>query len=246
MGRPLFANWHCFFPLTALLLLGLVAGCGFKIEKLKEHKPEEVKPQGFETPQAAFAALGDAIEENDFLAITQCVTDETAAAFAGGLIISGAVLKATGVAGMEIDGVLRKHDLDASALEDVQKKISTLVQDPESITTLAEPIEDKRLFVADMLQAMHALGRPLPFRPLNAELSQLQVNGDAAIGMLEREEGKMEHINFRRGDVGWQVHLKVLGSRVPSAEGSGEPVAAPAEQDGEPAEPPSEQPAEQL
>ena len=229
MGRHLSTNSHRSRAAITLLLLGLAAGCGFKIEKLKEHEPEQVEPQGFDSPQAALTALSEAIEQDDFVTIARCVTDETAAAFAGGLIISGAVLKATGVAGSEIDRVLDQHNLDASALEDVQKKISTLVQDPNSITTLAEPIAEKRLFVADMLEAMHRLGRPLPISPISAELSQLRIDGDAAIGMLEREEGNPERIAFRRGDLGWQVHLEVRGSRVESPPAVDTPETAPAE-----------------
>ena len=45
-----------------LLLFGVSPGCGFKIEKFEQATPEEVQPEGFESPQAAFAALGKALK----------------------------------------------------------------------------------------------------------------------------------------------------------------------------------------
>jgi len=188
---------------------------------------------GHDSPQAAFDAMKAAADKKDWKGLCQCMTPDSRDAMAGGMVVAGTVMKATGVFAMmgggekaeetkaaleRIDEVLKKHGVDEDALEKVRETMrGSEPKDPGNnfavLKEFAALIEDKPTFIGDMFVALEEMNpgeSPMSFR--NATLRDVKIDGDTATGTNARTvkgTKKNEPINFKKIDGGWLVDIPV-------------------------------------
>lgn len=159
----------------------------------------------FDSPQAAFDGLKEAVRSKDPQAISAALTDGAENTMAGTLVFMAGFAALDEEKRPEIETLLQKHGIDTS--EDAEKTDLT-----EGFHALAEPIKDKPAFIAEILAWIDENKEDDSAAPslINGTLQNLKVEGDTATGTLvtsKRGAERKEPIEFRKVDGGWLVHL---------------------------------------
>ena len=186
------------------------AGTNEPAEAASPAAPSEAdEPRGFDTPEAAFSAMRDAVGEKDWEQAVDCLTDESQDMMAGGLVLVAGLMAAFGGEEMQgVQAVFQKHGVDAapSGSSPPGSEPGESPEPPE-----APVIEDKAAFIADLLTELEQVGEGFDEGPAQwgeAELSDLTIEGERANGtltLLEDGEEKTEEIEFAQVEGRWLV-----------------------------------------
>lgn len=172
---------------------------------------------GFETPEAAFAALQGALAERDWRKGATCLTPESQELMTTGLLLAGGLMAAFG--GDETSGiaaVMQKHGIEMPEPQfsfSVGETPPGDAEEPDAEMSDAEmpDIQDRPGFIADMMAELEKLNQPGADQQLQrwtaGGLQDLVIEGDSATAMLAFEGVPAEEIAFRREAAGWLVHL---------------------------------------
>jgi hypothetical protein len=177
---------------------------------------------GFESPEAAFAAMQQGLKEHDWGAAVATLTPESREGMTMGMLFAGGMMAAFG--GEETAGIAAVFEKHGVEMEEPSISFSVGPAEGEPApeeSTEFEPaempeIEDQIGFLTDMFTALEAMDSsgPGPDAGLaqwtGGELTDLTIEGDTASAtMVTQTEGgeQSEAIEFRRGDSGWLVHL---------------------------------------
>ncbi|MEM9658327.1 MAG: hypothetical protein AAF961_08205, partial [Planctomycetota bacterium] len=188
----------------------------------------------------------------NFGGFVDCVTEESQSTMAGAMVMMGAMMKMMGglaamggqdaVAKMEkqlapINKVLEKHGVGDEALAKLQENGSPIgmmqsaQENPEAaLGQLANAVENKRDFVADMLAVMATIdaGEGGPSQnlgemaaKLSGDLNEVQIDEDSATAVIVSADGERTPISFRKSTDGWKAHLDLeeFGADQEKAEG---------------------------
>ncbi|MEX2142532.1 MAG: hypothetical protein WD894_24980 [Pirellulales bacterium] len=192
-------------PLRAFALFGLLAwaaGCG------------KGTTSKFDTPEAAFNAFQKAMEAEDWQAAARCLTPESQATMADGLIFgsSFATFGDTEKA-KDLKQLLKRYeiDMDAEPKEPADK-------DAAAMPSFVADVENKPALIEDLfawLNKNSTSGSPT-FEIKN--LGEVKIDGDEATAMAETERGD-QPVEFRKVDGGWLIHLPNGGGPTVSGDG---------------------------
>lgn len=168
------------------------------------------------TPQAAFAALGKVVSENDGGAVAACLTEDLQEMLAGQVVVSVAVTAQVKDPEGKAAALLTENSIDA---DDVVKMIQpSKSQDTEkNYRMLGAKIKDK----VDFLRRAIALLPANPFTSAleiaipqasvfkmmkpDAELARVAIDGDSAKGFAPLTTGGWIPFEFRRVEDRWLV-----------------------------------------
>lgn len=176
-------------------------------------------PRGYQSPEAAFAAVQEAARNKDFQGAVGALTDDSQDALCGMIVLATGLMAAFGGDEMaDIKAVLEKHGVPIEApkfdfnIGEAPPADATppAAEEPEEM-----PIKDKPAFIAEMFAVMEKKGGSEGFDKgptdwIDAELRDLAIAGESATATVFRmEEGAevTEPIEFRKGPGGWLVHL---------------------------------------
>jgi hypothetical protein len=157
----------------------------------------------FDTPEAAFNAFQEAAKSEDWQAAARCLTPESQAMMADGLIFA-ASFATLGDKEKEksLDELLKKHkiDMDAEPKEPADK-------DPMAMPSFVADVEDKPALIEDLFAWLekNSSGKGGPDFEVK-KLGEVKIDGDQATAMAETDRGD-KPVEFRRIDGGWLVHL---------------------------------------
>jgi hypothetical protein len=190
-------------PVRALALFALIAwaaGCG------------QGSTRKFDSPEAAFKAFQEATEAEDWQAAARCLTPESQAMMADGLIF-GASFATLGdpEKEKELEQLLKRYEIDMDAEpKEPQDK------DPSAMPSFVADVENKPALIEDLFAWLkkNSTGGGPSFEI--KKLGEVKIDGDEATAMAETEDGD-KPIEFRRVDGGWLIHLP--SDRGPSAGG---------------------------
>jgi hypothetical protein len=185
-------------------------------------EPAAPATAGFETPEAAFAALQEAVGQNDWRTAADCMTPESQEMMATGLLMAGSLM---GVFGGEqaagLNAALQKHGVempkpafDFSVTQPGQEPQTAAADAPQSPTPEMPEIKDKPAFIADMLAALEKMDQGQSGQKHQqwaaATLKDLSQDGDAATAsvVIQGDNGEeSQPVEFRKGGGGWLVQL---------------------------------------
>lgn len=193
----------------------------------------------YDTPQACFRTLQVAAHHHDMRAVCACLTSESQDSLVGMLATAGGLIRMqSGVAALmgssptddsrqaaaEVATVLDKHGLTPEELG------SRAAQAAGGPAGLAQLVQDKPQFIADMLAAMENLTQAGKFNDqirarLSGELQKVSIAGDTAHAVVVTDEGE-QPIEFRRTPAGWRVHFDPAAFTMTRSRGSLSPGAA--------------------
>jgi len=177
---------------------------------------------GFETPEAAFAALQGALREKKWQTAAGCLTPESQELMANGLLLAGGLMAVFGGdQTADITAALEKHGVDAPAPAfnfEAQSPGETPDANSDQPETPPAPqmpeIKDKPGFIADMLTALEKMDPGKSSQKHEqwsaAELKDLAVDGENATAsiVIQGDKGEeTQEIAFRQSASGWLVHL---------------------------------------
>ncbi len=179
--------------------------------------------KSFGSPQEVIDAVRLASQKDDLRGWCQCLTDESR-----DIVVADAVVVFS-------RQLLKKADTDEKvaqnrALEELFKQngmtmehlakmqqASIILRDPQTpmeqkldfAQTLLAPVGDRNSFAADLFRTI--LKSPGAENPLtiwkNAKLSEVQISGKTAQGMVAMEQGRPEKIFFRKQGDSWRIDL---------------------------------------
>jgi hypothetical protein len=193
--------------------------------------------QNFDTPEACFASAKEAVADSDPLAFCNCLTEESLETVAGAMVVMGGVMKQTsslallgGPQAVEkvqqrlapLLTVFETHGVDPGDLNDAAK-IAVTQKNARALRHAADPIADKRTFIAEMLRALSSSGRDVRFvqqitEAFAGELKDVHIENDIATATLVGPADR-QPIEFRKSPAGWKIHLSVdhLNTAPPAA-----------------------------
>ncbi len=181
---------------------------------------------GFDTPEACFAAAKEAVANKDPLAFVDCVTEESQQTLAGSMVFMGGMIKMmSGMAALggpqaseqakqqfaELNAVLERHGVTEDALKDAVKKAQG-PPNPEAVKAAGDIVDDKRVFIAEMIGAMDKIGQGGPTfaekfsEEFVGDLKDVTIDGDQAKATLVTA-AKEQPIEFRQNAHGWKLHI---------------------------------------
>jgi hypothetical protein len=194
--------------------------------------------QNFDTPEASFASAKDAVANRDPLAFCNCLTDESLETVAGAMVAMGGLMKQTSALALlggsqaaekvrqqlaPINSVFESHGVAAADLDNAAKNAKSPTN-AQALRQAADPIADKRTFIAEMLRALSASGRDVRFvEQINAafagELKDVKVEGDGATATLVGPRDR-QPLEFHKSAAGWKIHLNIgnLGAATPKTD----------------------------
>ena len=215
-------------PLTSFaccLLVGL-AGCSGGSSSV-----------GYESPEACFDGIRDAIAKKDYPKALASVTDETQNAFTAGLVMVGSMMKAFGgmaamgggpeaekakAAVTAINDTLEKYgvtDEKMTALMEENGGMMGMMQGPpseETIAKMASVVDDKVGFILSMIDVLTTVGDgqgPDPQELIDAlakaKLVDVKIDGDTATAKVEVDGKDPQDIEFRKVAAGWKLHMNM-------------------------------------
>jgi hypothetical protein len=175
-------------------------------------------PRGFESPEAAFAAVQQAAKNKDFKAAVGALTDETQEAMCGVMVLGAGLMAAFGGdETADLKAVLEKHGVPIEAPRfDLNVANAAAAGAPPAADEPQEmPIKDKAGFIAEVIAVMEKKGGGEgmdkgPIEWINATLRDLAIDGDKATALVVKmADGaeETEPIEFRRGPGGWLIHM---------------------------------------
>jgi hypothetical protein len=217
------------FLAAALCLLAATLGCS----------PGGIgSSQNFDTPEACFGSAKDAVANSDPLAFCNCLTEESLETVAGAMVVMGGMMKQTSALALlggpqaaekvrdqlaPINAVLEDHGVAAADL-DSAAKIAMSPTNAQALRGAANPIADKRMFIAEMLGALSSSGRDIRFveqitEAFASKLKDVKVEGDGATATLVGSTDR-QPIEFHKSPDGWKIHLSIgnLGSTPQTAD----------------------------
>jgi hypothetical protein len=188
--------------LIVIVVAGLAAGCG------------DSAPQKHNSPEGVFKAFQDAVNDEDWKTAANCMTTESQAMMADGLVL--AALFGTGgdaAKEKEVTQMLKGHGIDLDAEPPAGGPGNGKMPSP------SDTVKDRPALIADLMAFVKKnadkKGGP-DFRLQN--LSNLKVDGDRATGTVEAQRGE-EPIEFVRVDGSWLISMP--GGRGPGPAGPG-------------------------
>lgn len=180
-------------PIRILALFALMAwaaGCG------------KGNTSKFDTPEAAFKAFQTASEAEDWQAAARCLTPESQAMMADGLIFAAsfATLGSTEKE-KELEQLLKNHKIDMDAEPKAPKD-----KDAAAMPSFVAEVEDKPALIEDLFGWLkkNSSSRGPSFDV--KKLGEVKTDGDKATALAETEDGD-KPVEFRRVDGGWLIHL---------------------------------------
>jgi hypothetical protein len=202
-----------------------ITGCGSSepVEKGGKGASSGGASAGHATPEACFAAMQTAVNNNDMAAICDCLTEETQAAMAGMLVMSGRMFRSLPHSPDDeekhqkmadaMQGVLEKHGAAEAAADAPQNPES--LGGPGALLELAEVVKDKRAFIVDMFTALQQFEEANSFgeafnQQSAGKLHDVKIEGDRATAVVTTAAGTDDPIEFRRTDAtGWRLHINL-------------------------------------
>lgn len=187
--------------------------------------PASSNPVSYDSPQAVFAVYSDAQHHQDWVKITQCMSEDTQITMAGSRAVRASV-----VAALEkeyrgaLDAILKQHGFEKPAADYIPPHASPM----ETIRALGTVVTDKPGFIAqvrdldlqyekrrsdsidDASDSSHATFLP------PGELGRVVVDGDTAVA--KDFHGWAGHpLEFRKGEQGWRIHTSAIWLAVPQS-----------------------------
>lgn len=163
--------------------------------------------QGFETPEAAFTAFRDALQNDDWATAAGYMTDESQAAFAGVLIFGAGIAAAFDPEhAKDLEALMEKHGLSEESTSEPPPGVDP--SDPLGMMrALSAPIKDKAAFIGELTAWLDKNADSSDTPDFGAaELTDVTVEGETARGTVTGGEGP-DSIEFRRINGRWFVHL---------------------------------------
>jgi hypothetical protein len=177
---------------TALITtVALTSGCG----------ESSTAARSFDSPDAVFSAFQESTKAEDWPGAARCLTAESQAMLADGMIIA-ASFQTAGDSAKEQDlkAILKRHgiDLDAALSDEAS---------PTGPTSLAASAKDKSALLADVWAWLKKNGKNGGGPDLRMDkLTDVKAEGDQATALADTSRGQRP-IEFRRVDGGWLIHL---------------------------------------
>ena len=176
--------------------------------------------RGFETPEAAFAAMQAAVDQKDWRTAAGCLTNESQETMTGGLLlVSGLMAVFGGDQAAELTAVMQEHGIEMPEpsfdfSEPTPEETSDSAPEEEAPDSGMPDIQDKAGFIEDMLTALEKMDEgkagQMHEQWAAAELQDLEIDGESATAKMaiQTDEGaESQEIAFRQGEGGWLVHL---------------------------------------
>ncbi len=196
-----------------VLVLPLLAGCGDKAQS---------ESGDYSTPEATFATAKAAVDNGDYQAFAACFTPEGQDTMAAAFVMIGGMLQymlekeetnpdQARANAASLKQVLANHGISENSRPNIQIDLNaTQAEQNKQLRRLAEPVKDKRKFIADFINVMQKVGDKPDARILesNAELSDLKVGEETANGTLAQTRDGKERtspIVFEKIDGAWKI-----------------------------------------
>ncbi len=180
-----------------------------------------------DSPEACFQSIRKAALNKDLPGLCNCLTVESQNVLAGGMVMMTGMLKMMGgmaaMGGPEaaaesqkmiaaVSAVLAKHGITDEALAEFKPDPQTM-SNPEAISTLAAPVENKPQFIADMFAAMEPFNQGQGFgeqftEQIAGTLKDVKIDGERATAVVVTTKGE-EPLEFRKTADGWKLHINL-------------------------------------
>ena len=181
--------------------------------------------RSFSSPQEVIDAIRLASQKDDARAWCQCLTDESRDLLAATLIVEEFSKKQekekTGTEEQKalihaVDKVFAQHGLTEEFLMKMQREFLTLshpkapmAEKVKAARAVIAPVNDPNGFVADLFQTVQKTSRsesPLSMWK-NAKLTDVQITGKTAEGVVSIGPGQPENYLFRKQGESWRLDL---------------------------------------
>jgi hypothetical protein len=178
----------------------------------------------YDTPEATFQTIRVAANNKDMRGLFGGLTEESLNAMVGTLVL--AVKTPLGKAAMK--GSLSPEEAEkaeAAAASVCEKynvtdaEVSDAMSDPlamfnaDGLKKMADLVEDKVGFIADMWGALEPFGQISQFSEdfatqLSGTIKDVQIDGDQATAVLVTTKGE-QPLTFRKTPAGWKIHIEL-------------------------------------
>ncbi|MEZ6059631.1 MAG: hypothetical protein R3C19_04650 [Planctomycetaceae bacterium] len=157
------------------------------------------------TPEAAFESFRQALKNDDWESGARHLTDKSQAMMAFSMLMAGGMMGAFDPEkGKAVEELFRKHGVDPSQEPDIGSPDGGVLSMPQMMTA---GIGDKPKFIGEMTALMESDSEGgMSGSPVDGELQNVQINGDAASGVVVHDGGE-EPIEFVRVDGRWLIEL---------------------------------------
>jgi hypothetical protein len=201
-------KWKCGAAIVCLAIAISQVGCS--------DSEEADGGAGNESPDKVFAVLVKALDDQEFSAALQCMTEDGGKAMVGTVIIVTSDQAESEFTDEEVAKkytvVLEKYGVGKKDLE--PKDFSRPIHRDERIMIAGGKVSDRAAFATEMVKAMEEAGdkrfSKSPFGS-EAKLTDVEIDGDTAtataVGMRNEKEAKRE-VEFKKVDGKWLVELK--------------------------------------
>jgi hypothetical protein len=194
--------------LLSLLAVAALVGCG----------------GAYDTPEATFQTIRVAANNKDMRGLFGGLTEESLDTLAGSLVL--AFKTPFGKAGMKRSLSAEDADKAEAATTSVcekydvtDAKVSDAMSDPLTMFSagglkkLADLVEDKVGFIADMWGALEPFGQTSKFSEefavqLSGTIKDVKIDGDQATAVLVTTKGE-QPLTFRKTPAGWKIHIEL-------------------------------------
>ena len=159
------------------------------------------------SPEAVFAAMKQALQQDDWQAAAGFMTEDSQAMLAGSLVFMGGLAAAFGAENAgDIEALLQKHGITEQSMSEPPEGIDP-TEPLGMMKALTAGIKDKPAFIGEMIAWMDQQGDGSEVPDFSkAELSDLSIDGETATATVANIE-EAQPIEFRRVNGTWLVHL---------------------------------------
>ena len=185
----------------------------------------------FQSPEATFEAAKAAVQQNDYVAFSECHTPAGWDQLAGGMVMLSRMVSGFSEKAAEGDSpeaaaakkrmelvaeLLKKHSINVDDIpsislhftDDNQEEVDQQVR--EHLSTIAKLIPDNTSFVADVVAMMEAIAdQPgVKMLPEDSQLTELVVDGDNATAVITKQRGERVRkcpVTFSKVDGQWKI-----------------------------------------
>ncbi|GAB5444022.1 MAG: hypothetical protein Fues2KO_43710 [Fuerstiella sp.] len=203
------------FLLPSLLVAGLLSGCSEKEAPVDTTAEESelgsariVIQQGYETPEAAFAALQKAASEQNYPQMVSTLTRESQQAMAGQMIFALQMVAAfDSEQEPEIRKLMEKHGLTEESRNQPPPDADVGTGPAAMVRAIGSMVRSPGDFVADALKWMESSSDDSEMDEWGSgTLSEVSIDADRASATIT-DNDEVSPIEFRKISTGWLVHI---------------------------------------
>lgn len=172
--------------------------------------PEEDLSLDLSKPEATFATFKTNIEEGNWKAGANCLTEESQASLCGVMIFMSSLTAAFDPDSKEgFEALMKKHGAGPDAESPFPGSAPTAaMNDPQNMMRmLGSAIKNKPAFLEDLMGWMSESGGNFDLgKVTDANLEELKIDGDKATAIVVNDD-KRNPIEFQRMNDRWKIHL---------------------------------------